>query len=83
MSRMRPFGFSGDLKDLAPVSPFLPAGLGLVRPESGFFPSLATSPFLHPALDSRLPSLASGPFRCQYLSIGNIVTPLYPGQCSR
>ena len=69
MSRMRPFGFSGDLKDLAPVSPFLPAaaaaGLGLVRPaESGFFPGLHTSPFLHPALDSRLPSLAaSGPFR--------------------
>ena len=68
MSRMRPFGFSGDIKDLAPVSPFLPAaaGLGLVRPDTGFpaFSGLHTSPFLHPALDSRLPSLAaSGPFR--------------------
>ena len=63
MSRMRPFGFTGDsLKDL-PAPAFLPAaGLGLVRPDSAFpgFPS----PFLHPALESRLPSLtASGAFR--------------------
>lgn len=51
MSRMRPFGLTAsDLKDLPP-SPFLPGGLGLVRPE-GFPNFQLPSPFLHPALES-------------------------------
>ena len=49
------------------MSPFLPAGLGLVRPEGvpGFpgFPGLQ-SPFLPTSFESRLPALsASGAFR--------------------
>ena len=58
---------ASDLKDLPPMSPFLPAGLGLVRPEGvpGFpgFPGLH-SPFLPTSFESRLPALsASGAFR--------------------
>lgn len=64
ISRMRPFGLTAaDLKEISP-SPFLPS-LGLMRPEGlpGFPLHSAVSPFLHPALESRLPGLSSGAFR--------------------
>jgi len=74
ISRMRPFGFTAsDLKDLPP-SPFLPGGLGLVRPD-GFPNFQMQSPFLHPALESRLPALtASGAFRPMFSMSGE--TPI-------
>jgi len=74
MSRMRPFGLTAsDLKDLPP-SPFLPGGLGLVRPE-GFPNFQLPSPFLHPALESRLPALtASAAFRPMFSMAGE--TPI-------
>lgn len=74
MSRMRPFGLTaGDLKDLPP-SPFLPGGLGLVRPD-GFPAFQLQPPFLHPALESRLPALtASAAFRPMFSMAGE--TPI-------
>ena len=64
---------ASDLKDLPP-SPFLPAGLGLVRPD-GFPNFQMQSPFLHPALESRLPALtASGAFRPMFSMSGE--TPI-------
>ena len=64
---------ASDLKDLPP-SPFLPGGLGLVRPD-GFPNFQMQSPFLHPALESRLPALtASGAFRPMFSMSGE--TPI-------